>query len=84
MLSRVSLAMFRMREREAVHKQEEVARLTAALHAAKAHPDFSYIVIPPSTSVSPSASGWEPSPETPVAPGDTCWRRRAEKPNADV
>ena len=62
--------------------KEEIARLTAALHAAKAHPDFSYIVIPASDlhlfHKWREGEAWEPCPEATVAPGDECWRRRKE------
>jgi len=58
----------------------EVARLSAAMHRARVHPDFTYFVAPSGqmTGVFSADLGWEPCPEADVAPGDECWRRRTK------
>lgn len=55
----------------------EIARLTAALHANRCHPDYLYSVS--RGDIHPFfVQGWEPNPEYQAAPGDECWRRRKE------
>jgi hypothetical protein len=54
---------------------EDHPRLTTALHAAKAHPDYSYIVIPSDSRM--DMQGWEHCHEA-SNPVDACWRRRKQ------
>jgi len=61
--------------------RDELERLTACLHAAKAHPDFSYVTVPIKSAVQIreillAGGGWELNKEADVAPGDESWRRR--------
>lgn len=57
---------------------KELARLTAALHAARAHPDYEYMTAPKlDNPVRPwlADNGWELCPEW-ASTIDECWRRR--------
>lgn len=63
--------------------EAEVARLTAALHAARAHPDYQYLIVPAGHMGALGVAmrqedGWEQCVEANVVPGDECWRRRKE------
>lgn len=60
---------------------EEVARLTAALHANRCHPDYVYLIkhIGDKDCELLADLGlfeWERNPEYVAAPGDECWRKR--------
>ena len=70
--------------------EEQVNRLTNALHAAKAHPEFSYLVAPiggmeHARKVSPlvmDAHGWERNEESETPESKTVdehWRRRKQQ-----
>lgn len=78
-------------ESEKATLETELARLTTALHAAKAHPDYTYQVVPKGgmrRACQPggwttfdgknqlNAKDWEPCPEADIVPSDECWRRR--------
>lgn len=60
---------------------EQLPRLTAALHAARAHPDFSFVTVPADRG-GMTMNGFERCPEAETAsnwcPGDECWRRKKE------
>ncbi len=60
---------------------EENQRLTAALHAGRCHPDYTYIVHPKgSPGIEWGLHGFELCPEcVTLAPGDTCWRRKTHQ-----
>lgn len=56
-------------------------RLTAALHKAKAHPDYTYLVVPVDSEFARLAvfdpQGWERNFESDIVEcNDECWRRR--------
>lgn len=60
---------------------DDIARLTKALHAAKAHPDYTYIVAPAQSLVGPmemEEGGWERNVDDPANNVDYCWRRKKE------
>ena len=58
---------------------QEIDRLTAALHAARVHPDYRYIVMQPASTVLiqlMQKNGWERCQEAQDLPlGNECWRR---------
>ncbi len=59
--------------------EEEVARLTAALHACRGHPDYQYTTGMDTTggmALRLLKDGWEPNREHQCALGDESWRRR--------
>lgn len=55
---------------------DEIARLTAALHANRCHPDYVYIIVPRDSLVRPAPPEWEECDAVDVAPGDVCLMRR--------
>ena len=62
-----------------VESQAEIDRLTAALHANRCHPDYTYIIFPKTeipVLYALEAGGWEMNPEYSAALGDICWRRK--------
>ena len=65
--------------------RRELGKLTAALHAVKAHPDYQYIVVPPEIDATCRrrwivTGGWKRCQEAEItlAPGDECYRRRID------
>lgn len=59
----------------------QLARLTAALHKAKAHPDYVYQTVPtvPANGhIDMARAGFEPCQEAAVTLGDEVWRRKRE------
>ena len=65
-----------LRERIQV-AEDEIARLTAMLHAAQAHEDWEYTLI----YLKSKEEGWERNPEAETPGGDECWRRRKDGGN---
>ena len=63
---------------KAAEVKGDTDQLTTVLHSKRAHPDYTYIVVPagPGVWIDVVHSGWEPCPEWKGAPGDECWRRR--------
>ena len=58
----------------------EISRLTAALHAVLAHPDFAYLTVTVEGEFDGLGEGWERCPEAYFAPGDEVWRLRRNNP----
>lgn len=61
--------------------QDEIARLTAALHANRCHPDWTYMIQLTHSELSKQwrrEAGLEPNHEYQTPPGDESWRRRKE------
>jgi hypothetical protein len=72
-MNAVTMLEMKLNERDA-----EIARLTAALHANRCHPDYEYTTGIDVGGIAAvlAESGFEPNPEHQCAPGDECWRRR--------